>query len=85
MDAMIAHVRKFTKSDALGFRKSGERDGVMYEMHDANTANHDGAGYFRLHVRNVYVCVCVRVCAWNGGDADGGSSACVRARARACM
>ena len=53
MDSMIAHVRENTDPDAPGFRKTGERQNVIYEIHDAKTAAQNGAGYFRLHVRSL--------------------------------
>ena len=51
MDAMFAHIRENTDPNAPGFRKSGEKQDVKYEIHDAKTAAQNGAGYFRLHVR----------------------------------
>ena len=47
-DAMLAHVKEFSAQSAPGFRKTGERDGVTYEVHDERTAAAGGAGDFRL-------------------------------------
>lgn len=45
---MLAHVRDNTLQGAKGFRRYGETDGVLYEIHDNLTAAGNGAGYFRL-------------------------------------
>jgi hypothetical protein len=45
---ILALVKDDTRDDAPGFTKTGEKDGVLYEMHAEKTKAMGGAGYFRL-------------------------------------
>ena len=48
MDWMLDHVQRYTDDNAPGFRKTGVKQGIEYEIHDQKTAKLAGAGYFRL-------------------------------------
>jgi hypothetical protein len=45
---MLAHIKGNASDDAPGWAKTGEREGVVYEMHAEATAAARGVGYFRL-------------------------------------
>ena len=45
---MKNHIREYSRPDAPGFVKQGEKDGVVYELHTEKTREGGGAGYFRL-------------------------------------
>ena len=48
MEWMVDHIAQYTSEEAPGFHKTGERNGVEYEMHDKLTARYGGYGYFRF-------------------------------------
>ena len=48
MNWILDHVQRYMDDNAPGFRKTGEKEGIVYEIHDQMTAKLAGAGYFRL-------------------------------------
>ena len=47
-DWMKRHIEAQARDDATGFHRQGEKDGVVYEMHEEFTQKAGGVGYFRL-------------------------------------